>query len=161
MPWETSLVEDARDKDLAVKIVKAIRYLLDNDLYLLEVDANERAISHWLGTYIQKLFPEWNVDCEYNRNGHDPKRLGLKVEGVETDDDQGRTVYPDIILHKRGGKNYLVIEIKKRSSHLSNEFDIEKLKRFKLELNYEYALFLMFQTRQNSDLYSFEWIEVD
>ena len=43
-----------------------------------------------------------------------------------------RSVYPDIIVHKRGSNanNLLVMEIKKSSSNLSREFDIQKLKAY-------------------------------
>lgn len=40
-------------------------------------------------------FPDWDVDCEYNRNGHEPKTLNLAVGQARTDDEDGRTVFPD------------------------------------------------------------------
>ena len=38
---------------------------LDKDL--LDINVNERTITHKLAEYLQKHFPEFNVDCEYNR----------------------------------------------------------------------------------------------
>jgi hypothetical protein len=55
----------------------AIDQLLARDEYLLRHDVSERSITHKLGFYLQGFFPEWDVDCEYNRNGHDPKTVGL------------------------------------------------------------------------------------
>jgi len=50
------------------KIKIGLDSLLSYDGYLLENNVSERAITHKLAEHYQKLFPEWNVDCEYNRN---------------------------------------------------------------------------------------------
>ncbi len=44
-----------------------LQRLVEHDRDLLLLDANERTITGRLGVYLQELFPEWNVDCEYNR----------------------------------------------------------------------------------------------
>lgn len=49
-------------------IVKALDSLLSNDAYLLVKNLHEQAITHRLGIYLQEQFPEWNVDCEWDRN---------------------------------------------------------------------------------------------
>ena len=86
-------------------------FIKDQDL--IEVNANERSISHKIAEYIQKRVPEWNVDCEYNRSvdyqdgGKDiPKRLQSLVRNIKTNDTEGSTVFPDIIIHKRRKKEY-------------------------------------------------------
>src|SRR6266849_4642234 len=93
-------------------VLKALDSLLKKDAYLLRVDANERSISHRLATYLQLELPKWHVDCEYNRDEIDPKRieyLGLDPDDADT---EAKTVYPDIIAHMRGKKNnYLVVEV--------------------------------------------------
>ena len=125
----------------------AIAKLLRHDKYLLEKDVNERAISHRLAHYLKQYFSKWDVDCEYNRNHDDPKRLKLKPRGVSDQDLEAVTVYPDIIVHKRSTeKNLLVIEMKKSTSRQSVDYDIEKLHGFKQELGYEYAVFVCFTT---------------
>jgi hypothetical protein len=48
------------------KIIRAYRMLLSRDSYLLVADVNERSI-HRLAMYIQEEFPEYDIDCEYNR----------------------------------------------------------------------------------------------
>ena len=47
----------------------ALSELIERDSFLFEADANERSITHKLAEYLQAQFQDWNVDCEYNRNG--------------------------------------------------------------------------------------------
>ncbi len=51
-------------EEVLQKVTTAIINLYRSDQELLEVDANERSITHKLAEHIQKEFPEWNVDCE-------------------------------------------------------------------------------------------------
>lgn len=121
----------------------ALDALLERDAYILETDANERAISHRLAIYLEQHFPDWNVDCEYNRNHDDPKRLKVPRQDVPNDDTQARTVFPDIIIHKRDtDENLVVIEIKKTTSQEPDDFDLRKLNAFKEQLGYKYAVFV-------------------
>ena len=99
------------------KVRNALLRLYREDAELMELDANERSVTHWLATYIQEEFPDWNVDCEYNRKGKLPKKLRDSKERVSVDDTNARTVYPDIIVHRREQpENLLVVESKKKSS---------------------------------------------
>ena len=59
-------------------VSNALNELLKLDFYLLTTNINERSISHRLAVYLQLQFPDWDVDCEYNRNHDDVKRLQLK-----------------------------------------------------------------------------------
>ena len=132
------------------RIDQAIAQLLEKDYYLLQVDANERAISHRLGLYLQLLFGEWCVDCEYNRNLDNPKRLKTYKKFFDEDkriwdiaETDPLTVFPDIIVHERNThNNLLVIEIKKTTSKISSKLDYFKLREFKQQYGYPYALFL-------------------
>lgn len=122
------------------RLENAICQLYTKDKYLLKVDAAERSITHRLGLYLQDSFKGWDVDCEYNRYGQDPKKISsneLKPGKKK------RRVYPDIVIHKRGveGFNLLVIEAKKVRNKRKDR-DLEKLRGYKLELNYQYAAFL-------------------
>ncbi len=144
MAWPEKLINTARDRDIANKIRVAIEQLFAQDAALFEVDANERSISHRLAVHLTRSFPEWDVDCEYNRKGHAPKKLlrGRRVDAADTD---GGRVFPDIIVHRRNKpENLLVIEIKKSTSAVGDEVDREKLRAFCAELGYEHALFLRF-----------------
>ena len=142
------LVSGAPNQDIAQKILAAINALLHDDALLFEVDVNERSISHRLALHLTPQFPECDVDCEYNRNGHSPKRLQLEQPKIDADDTDGARVFPDIIVHNRNSdkNNLLVIEIKKSTSKIADEFDLKKLTAFRTELNYKYGLFLRFES---------------
>ena len=135
------------------KVRAAIELLIRKDPHLLKIDVNERSITHRLALHLQNAFKGWDVDCEYNRNRYDTKKLivgndvHVTVETVRTDDEQGRTVYPDIIVHHRDtDENLLVVEVKKTTSHVAKEFDLNKLCEYKRQLGYSHALFLSFVT---------------
>ncbi|WP_125461608.1 MULTISPECIES: hypothetical protein [Rhodomicrobium] len=104
----------------------AIETFVASEPELFAVDVNERSLSARLALHLQHRFPEWHVDCEYNRLGDGIKRLP-RPEGTSTDDRQGRTIYPDIIVHRRGERsNLLVIEVKKHDND-DTDRDVEKL----------------------------------
>jgi len=138
--WTKMPLEDVRER-----VIEAICSLYRYDRELLNVDANERSITHKLAEHLQREFPEWHVDCEYNRVGHDTKRLwGMDVGKPGPDDLEAKTVFPDIIVHRRTTpENLLVIEVKKATVR-DDTGDIEKLKRFTKvrEYRYEYGLLL-------------------
>lgn len=64
------------------KIELGLNMLLSKDSYLLINDVNERAVTHKLGEYYQYIFPEWNVDCEYNRNLGEVKRIDRDIDSL-------------------------------------------------------------------------------
>lgn len=150
------------------KIDNAVRQLHQRDSYLLAVDAHERAIAHRLASYLQDQFTDWDVDCEYNRDGHEPKRLDLPPRQHPPDDDRATTVYPDIIVHRRGtSDNLLVIEMKKTThtdaDGVDERFDKLKLQQYKSKLSYRHALFLRVMTgaaytEALEDIVSKEWL---
>ena len=111
----------AEEMDLATVerlILDAAAELLTQDRHLLECDANERSITHKFAEHLQRRFPDWHVDCEYDRDGHDVKRLTLAGRfNIKCDDVSATTVYPDIIIHSRGTcENLAVIEVKKSTN---------------------------------------------
>ena len=146
------------------EIKDAIKTSLDeffqNEQDLIDVDANERSISFKIASYIQKhVSSDWNVDCEYNRDGNDTKRLEIPITNTGTDDTRGSTVYPDIIIHKRRKKeNLLIIEIKKSS--LDYEFDKKKITSFLSSDKYYYKFGLMLiihMDNKSSKKYDWQW----
>lgn len=143
--WKDHLVDSAPNQNVAELVAGAIEQLLADDAYLFEVDANERSISHRLAIYLEALFQTWDVDCEFNRAGHGPKRLQLNPEQILSDDERGTTVYPDVIIHERGetGRNLLAIEIKKTGGGTEAN-DLRKLRALRVELGYELGLFVRF-----------------
>ncbi len=149
-----------REKIIAC-VERAIDRLLVNDAELLDIEANERSISHRLAVHLEREFEGWDVDCEYNRNMEHPKMLVyLKGEGFAPEappqedmegtqaekiyrDIQAKTVYPDIIVHRRlTEENLVVIEMKK--GDLCTDNDKAKLRAFtKPPFDYEVGLLLV------------------
>ena len=117
---------------------RAVERLESLDGYLLENRHHEQSISHRLAVYLEQEFPDWYVDCEYNRagGGSDPKR------GPD-----GQPNIPDIIVHQRGqyGPNLLAIEIKPSSKPESEQnTDRNKLRGYLSGHAYSYAVFLTY-----------------
>jgi hypothetical protein len=132
------------EEDTKSKIKDAIDKLLDRDALLLQNDAAERAITAKLSCYIQEQFDDWNVDCEYNRDFNSVKRL--KEICNPSNNENGASVYPDIIVHHRmTAYNFLVVEVKKTTNTESNDCDLMKLEAFRVELGYEHGLFIRFR----------------
>ncbi len=141
-------------------VVCALGALLANDSLLLSLDANERSITFRLAMYLQQQLPDLTVDCEYNRDGHDPKRISLTSPNPGADDCEARTVFPDIVAHVRNTEeNYLVIELKKSTSSSKRAFDLEKLRGYKRALSYKFALFIELSVGENPDVSLALWID--
>ncbi len=143
-------------------VLAALEQLLVHDTHLLMVDANERSISHRFGVHLQAQLPEFNVDCEYNRTGVNPKRIDHLHLETDIRDTDGKTVFPDVIAHIRDSdKNYLVVEFKKSSSNVGRDFDLKKLRGYKGDqrLNYEYALFIELAVNGQAGVSHAEWVD--
>jgi len=111
-------IKHPESENIPAKVNKAIENCLSIESKLLELAVDERSITHKVAEYLQKEFTDYEVDCEYNKDGHDEKKVlsGLDKckKGPTIKDDDGRTVYPDIIIHKRDSStNLVVIEAKK------------------------------------------------
>ena len=139
-----------RNFDMYDKLFKCIneafRLLYQNDIHLIyngpfedkKIDINhhvgERSIVFRFAHYLQNLIieddelKEYNLDCEYNRNGAECKGLPSFPNGT----------YPDLIIHKRGSNehNLLVMEFKTYWNKNRDE-DIKKLIEF-VDINGEY-----------------------
>lgn len=74
----------------------ALSELLFIDHDLLGIDANERSITFRFAMYLQQCFPGWTVDCEYNRDGIEPKRLRHLELYPDSEDVEAKTVFPDV-----------------------------------------------------------------
>jgi len=119
----------------------ALEKLYVKDWYLIKNAAHERSITHKLAEYLQELFPDYDVDCEYNldidnkgrntlvgykRWGDDIDKFNLLLKNLDRKNYSSlkklitklsSLFYPDIIIHKRGtnSQNLLVIECKKNN----------------------------------------------
>lgn len=93
---------------LKSEVSEAVRRLLEKDSLLIEKQLHEMTLSFRLGFYLAEVFePEFDVDCEYNRELDNPKRRDNLMDS--------NSHRPDVIVHKRGdnSSNLIVIEIKK------------------------------------------------
>ncbi|MCU6708005.1 hypothetical protein M6D81_04700 [Paenibacillus sp. J5C_2022] len=147
----------------------SIKEFLDRDKYLLEKNVSERAISHKIASYLEDEFGSfYDVDCEFNRNASNEAELkkilvihneikelpGIKsnprIHEIDGEEYYEFSVYPDIIVHKRGrsNRNILIIEIKKSNSSITKDYDYCKLKAYTdskyNDLKYQYGAFLSF-----------------
>jgi hypothetical protein len=138
-----------RAEEVGERLEGALQRLLEYDSYLLEQNLNERSISHKLAVHLGDEFPEWDVDCEYNREFDRVKRVDIEVPDPSADDTEAKTVYPDIIIHQRNEEdNLLVVEVKKSNNTDSGDYDIRKLEAFQRDLNYRNAYFVMINVHE-------------
>lgn len=154
----------------------ALTSLFERDNWLIKHDISEQSISHKLAEYLQPLFLEFNVDCEYNGNidktngrkkiflvKQNLKDKGLLKESEENDIEKKlaeRAVFPDIIIHKRGTNDYnlCIIEVKKSTSSVSVNYDYLKLAAYTTDLigndlNYNLGIFIRFIIDEHNPLY--------
>ena len=110
------------------KVVAAVGEFYAQETHLLEKDLGERTLTHRLAVHVEKQFPGWQVDCDYNRLGERTLRLP-HGSIVSTDDALGKSVYPDIVVHQREiPNNLLAIEVRKTANHQPPEHDQHKLR---------------------------------
>jgi hypothetical protein len=113
----------------------ALNKLHDRDLNLLAMGAHEQAICHRVGVYLDAM-TDLNVDCEYNRDMMDAKRLR-----------SGNRFRPDIIVHRRfsNEENLLVVEAK--ATARGGRTDLDRLKELvnqRERYRYFTGVFIMF-----------------
>jgi hypothetical protein len=63
------------ERPAGVALLRAIQTFLERDDYLLRFDVNERSITSLIARYLAPELADYNVDCEYNRDGVNPKRI--------------------------------------------------------------------------------------
>jgi hypothetical protein len=165
-------------KQIKKAVKETLERLIKEDEYLFTIDANERALTHRMAIYLEEkirlIEADWNVDCEYNRDVTSQKEpYSKKLELTDLplpdytngpyEDENATTVFPDVIVHKRGKNganegNLLVIEVKKSTSTVSEKFDKEKkLPAYLKHFYYKYACFVMLNTKTDIG-YQYEFI---
>ncbi|MBU3964892.1 hypothetical protein KKA96_00760 [Patescibacteria group bacterium] len=125
------------DNEIKAHLFVALDQLFKNDAFLLKNKAHERSTAHKLAEYLQRFFPSYHVDCEYNLRGINTKILLRKCNGENKE-----KVFPDIVIHHRGcDDNLLVIEIKPSKSSNVDKCDDAKLIEFTKQTgDYKYQL---------------------
>lgn len=134
-------------RGIEARLVRAKLLFLRNDIDLLSINVNERAVTARFAHYLQLEFPDWNVDAEYNRDGDTEKRLRL------IGDTEDLLVIPDIIIHQRRTRdNLLAIEAKKRGEY--DDFDRRKVQAFTTDerFRYKYGAILTLEVGSTPDI---------
>lgn len=92
---------------LQSNIEKAFDLVYKNDEFLITNGLCERCIMFRFAGYLADLYPDYNVDCEYNRHIDNIKRIRKDKE-----------IFPDVILHTRGvdENNFAIIELKNKTN---------------------------------------------
>jgi hypothetical protein len=100
------------------KVVSALGDFYARESQLFEKDLGEHTFNHRLAVHVEKQFGGWDVDCDYNRLGERMLRLPRGTI-ISTDDGNGKSVFPDIVVHHR---------VRKATSHQPPEHDQHKLR---------------------------------
>ena len=142
-------------------LTQATARVKKEDNHLLMVDVSERCIAARLAMYLREYFTDYDVDAEYNRHGEDKKKLYDLVDKRDCSrdrDDEGQTVLPDVIVHRRGDddSNLLIIEMKKSANKDGMARDRRRIQAFRAELGYEFGALVVCETKGHSAI-SFEW----
>jgi hypothetical protein len=169
-------------EDIKSRVDRAIQELYRQDHFLLEKYVSERSITHRLAMYLQPLFPEYHVDCEYNRNIEEGRGAskGISIlattamsmfrERLEKRQLEEAilevSTFPDIIIHRRGHnrENILIIEAKKNNSTIPNSYDEMKVKAFTGTENepryrYQWGLTILFPVGERLEAPSLVWYQ--
>lgn len=64
-------------KELRQEVEQAVDRFIKSGSHLLTVNSSERSMTHALAVHLatSSMFKDWNVDCEYSRNGDEVKRV--------------------------------------------------------------------------------------
>lgn len=122
-------------KKLGEVIKEAVSRLYQKDQVLIDDKVHEQTISARIMCHLQRAFPDWDVDVEFNRQGEnrDPKT-----------DEEGTKRRPDIIIHRRGpkGPNLAVILVKCEWNREPRQNDKKVAKSIKQKHQYQAAFLL-------------------
>ncbi|MCO1335000.1 hypothetical protein MO867_11705 [Microbulbifer sp. OS29] len=94
-----------------IDVEKSLYDFIQEQSDALQNNISEQAISHQLATKLTPYFPGWTIDCKYDREGNDIKKLmyAISPKGHIFQ----REVVPDVIIHRRiTTENLLAIEVK-------------------------------------------------
>lgn len=120
------------------RLASAVIDLLGTD-EVRYANAGERQVVSELFARMRPLFPEWTVSNEYDRREQEQKRLRHRIP--ETGVDRDATITPDIIVHRVGKRENLLVIESKRHVNKDRESDVWKLSGMTtLAGQYGYAL---------------------
>ena len=136
-------------------VKKALQTLYTVDADLISRDLCERCLVHRLAFYLQSFFPDYFVDCEFNKSFIGKRTSNKKLSNIIHGN------YVDILVHKRSnnlGENLLCFEVKKEKNYTDRDKDRENLEiltsdRFAYALGF-YILLGRAYKRTKLELYS-------
>jgi hypothetical protein len=130
-----------RGMELISEILQAATARIAPEYFLLPTHGappvyRERVYCYELYHQMRLLWPQ---DCPYRLNGEVDKR----AHPYFGDDGEPK---PDLLVHEPGtGNNHAVIEVKSsRASHAGIQKDLESLTRFRTEIGYMRAIYLVY-----------------
>jgi hypothetical protein len=124
-------------EEIKKHIIHALSILYACDSDLISFNSSEWSIVHRLAVYLENEIEDWNIDCEYNRQG---------LSDIPKVNDENCKIRPDIILHHRGKveliHNLLAIEVKKNDTDedFSKVCEYTKLPNRIRKFQYQYGL---------------------
>lgn len=114
-------------------VIESLSILCNKDFLLIKSSVKEECINHKFAQYIEyivkQFLPYIDVDVEYNKYEHDPKKMMDQTP-----------IRPDIIVHERqsgNSNNFLAIETKK---NYSSQHDKDKIEYLIESENFNYTL---------------------
>jgi hypothetical protein len=105
-------------------------------------------VGRYLAPVVEDRWPGLWVELEFNRMAGDERSDSVKkVGGLDSVTGMKRSVVLDLIVHDRGGssmdQNILVAEARKQPADANaEECDLRKLKAYRKDLGYQYAVYL-------------------
>ncbi|PXX96447.1 hypothetical protein [Halomonas sp. LBP4] len=133
----------ASDMNVVDRLNLALKRLGERDAALLDDEASERSIACRLACHLQPLFPDWDVDCEFNCWVDPRQRKGNLVVATTSDATEARTIFPDLLIHRRGHDERLaVIELHKSTLQQSRHRELKKLRQCQSRLGCRHALLI-------------------
>ncbi|GHE21057.1 hypothetical protein [Halomonas urumqiensis] len=125
------------------RLNKALARLQERDAALLDATASERSIACRLACHLQPLFPDWDVDCEFNCWAAPGQQKGHLVVGTTSAATEACTIFPDLLIHRREhGERLAVLELHTSSHGRARHLARKKLKLCQERLNCQLALLL-------------------
>jgi len=152
--------------EVASRFRVALETLLAQDRHLFEVDAGEQTAAGALAVHVRELFPDYDVDVEFNRDRDQSKRLAqfvaaLRAAGLghRVTGDEPKLIRPDLIVHRRGtDENLLAVELKRVANEEGRLYDRLKLDNMRAELGYRCTAYVEFGRRpQGLDDVQVDW----
>lgn len=150
-------------------ISESVKELIEREMHLFIVGANERSLTHKLACYITKRIPDrdhngWDVDAEYNR-------IRSEMKSLDCIEFSQRTNYPDIIVHRRNlnneretdDNNLMIIEVKVNRKFSRQSKDFKKIKCL-IELNpyhYKFGIYINLNKGSNPEFTYFKRVFKD